>query len=95
MIKWILSIIILFYSTFCYSAEMLTYEVTGMCRNNGNLVTGIIWANQVEPSILMGNLKIKETQEVISVIGSWSGYGMMELKDEKDFNMKYDVEVIE
>ena len=95
MTRWVLAIVLLFYSTFCYSLELLTYEVTGMCRNNGNLVTGIIWSNQVDSSILMGNLKIKETQEVISVVGSWSGYGMMELKDEKDFNMKYDVEVVE
>ena len=93
--RWVLVIVFLLYSTFCYSLEILNYEVIGISRNTGDQVEGAVWSNQVDPSLLLGNLRIKGSKDIISVVGSWSGVGMMELKDERDFKIIYDVEVIE
>lgn len=93
--RWVLVMVFLLYSTFCYSLDILNYEVVGISRNTGEPVEGAVWSNQVDPSLLLGNLRIKGSKEIIPVIGSWSGVGMMELKDERNVNIIYDVEVIE
>jgi hypothetical protein len=93
--RWVLMLIFLLYSTFCYSLDVLNYEVIGISRNTGEQVEGVVWSNQVDPSLLLGSLKKENCKDVISVIGSWSGVGMMELKNKIDSNDIYDVEVIE
>ena len=76
-----------------FAADFIQYRVIGYDRTTKESVIGYVIPNSIDNSILIGDVKYVGTKDVVSVTGTWSGLGMMELHNEKNKKQIFDVEV--